>query len=320
MSENERNGKKVSGSGNSEMQSSDTTGDIESLQKLNEEISNTLFEDPRLDLVFAKRTEFVLRTPDENNSIRELINLPLKDGANGGNEITQDQIHVGLEPTGQNAISTQKTTPYPSYLDQIKFFHELPVRSQHAIRAMELAKKYKIDIIDMIDEIDEPVIWIRKVMVAATALALMHGNKLDDARRVQALFGIDIDIARCIQKALTFKTMLHPIFPEMERWFKDNLTPSDFEVIAAIAGADKCDLPYLLKGQTPPSKWNIYNEFPDFHKDQLQECITVFREIRNCVKSRIFNQDSARHLLIHLNKNITAINEIFEILREKGLF
>jgi hypothetical protein len=245
--------------------------------------------------------------------------LPQKDGVEGGNEITQNQIQAS-EPIGQDTIFSKEATPYPSYLDQIKFFRELPLRSQHAIRAMELAKKYKIDIIDMIDEIDEPVIWIRKVMVAATALALMHGNKLGDARRVQALFGIDIDIARCIQKALSFKTMLHPIFPEMERWFKDNLSSSDFEVIAAIAGADKCDLPYLLKGQTPPAKWSIYNEFPDSHKDQLQECIAVFREIRNCVKNRMVNQDSARQMLIHLNKNITAINEIFEILREKGLF
>jgi hypothetical protein len=65
-----------SGSLNPEKQHSDTTGDIESLQKLNKKISNTPFENPRPGLVFTKRTEFVLRTPDENNNIRELIKNP----------------------------------------------------------------------------------------------------------------------------------------------------------------------------------------------------------------------------------------------------
>jgi hypothetical protein len=77
---------------NSANQRSDTTGDIESLQKLNEEISNTLFENTRPDLVYTKRNHFVLCTPDENNNISELINLPPKEGTNGGNEITQNQI------------------------------------------------------------------------------------------------------------------------------------------------------------------------------------------------------------------------------------
>jgi hypothetical protein len=54
--------------------------------------------------VLLKRTEFVLATPDENNKISELINLPQKNGAESGNKIIQNPIQPAPEPTSQNAI------------------------------------------------------------------------------------------------------------------------------------------------------------------------------------------------------------------------
>jgi hypothetical protein len=51
-----------------------------------------------------------------------------------------------------------------------------------------------------------------------------------------------------------FHRMLCPISPEMEHWFKDNLTANDLDLITELSEADRRDLPYLLKGETPPPK------------------------------------------------------------------
>ncbi len=275
------------------------------------------------DKVFPKRSNFVLETLDENYHINELDIQTQKSAPDCEIIHCQNSIQTSLPPSNSgpynNTDHTQKTTRYPSYLDQIDFYRELPVQSQHAIRVMELAKKYKMDIIDMVKEIDEPVIWIRKVLVAAMALSLMRGDKLDDASSVETLIGISFDIARCIQSALPFQTMLCPISPDMEQWAKDNLSPKDLDLILSLVEVNKNDLPHLLKGETPPKKTNCFKALPDCYKDQLQTSIAVLRELRDHAKNKRFNGDSAKQLLSHLNKNVMVINEIVDGLREGKL-
>ena len=299
----------------------DEDGNNESILNPTKDIFGTPDELPEVDQVFAKRTEFVLRTPCESNHINMLDTFPRKSDPNCETATPKNSIQTGPPPADNKPHNdpgpTQKTTRYPSYLDQIDFYRELPVQSQHAIRAMELAKKYKMDIIDMVKEIDEPVIWIKKVLVAAMALSLMRGDKLDDASSVETLLGINFNTARCIQSALPFQIMLCPISPDMEQWAKDNLASNDLDLILRLVDVNKSDLPHLLKGETPPKKTNCFKELPDCYKDQLQTNIAVLRELRDHARNKRFIGDSAKQLLVHLNKNVTVINEIFDGLREK---
>jgi hypothetical protein len=119
---------------------------------------------------------------------------------------------------------------------------------------------------------------------------------------------------------LPFHNMLCPVVPEMEQWIKDNLSSQDLDVILELVDVKKKDLPYLLKGEKPPEpKRNCFEQLPDAYKKQLQAYITVLREIRDHAKNKRFNQDSAKQLMVHLNKNVTVINEIFDGLREDRL-
>jgi hypothetical protein len=246
--------------------------------------------------------------------------LPEKQKSNGDNFPTATPIEknpiLGVANSPALPAQEEKYTPYPSYLDQIAFYREIPVQGQQVMRAMELAKKYKLDIIDIVDEINKPPQWIKKVLVAAIALSLMNGKKLDNASRVETLLRIDFNIARYIQNALPFHRMLCPIAPEMEHWFKDNLTATDLDLIAALSKADKRDLPYFLKGETPPPKTPCFKQLPGSYKEHFQTSAGVLNEIREHARNKMFNHDSAKELLIHLNINQTAMNEIFDALRE----
>jgi predicted transcriptional regulator len=212
-----------------------------------------------------------------------------------------------------------KKSPFPTYLDQIDFYHKLPKQSQHAMRTMELARTYKLDIIDMTREINEPVSWIRKILIAAIAIVLMPGNHFDIASSVEKLLGINFEITRCIQQALPFKKMLCPVSPDMEDWMANNISERDLKIIATLVNAKTTDLLYLIKGALPPPKKNYFEELPDNYKDHLQSHVVVLRELRNHAKNQMFNGDSAKQLMVHLNKNVTVINEIFDGLREVNM-
>jgi hypothetical protein len=185
---------------------------------------------------------------------------------------------------------------------------------------MELAKQYKVNILDIAKEIGEPPLWTKKVLVSAIALSLMNGERLSDISSVETMIGIDFNTAEAIQALLPFQSMLCPVAPEMEQWMKDNLSSQDLDMILELVDVKENDLPYLLKGETPPAlKKNRFEELPASYKEQLQAYIALLRELRDHAKNKRFNQDSAKQLLVHLNKNVTVINEIVQGLREDKL-
>lgn len=241
--------------------------------------------------VFTKGSDFLLETPDEENNISQLKPTP------------------------------QKSSPYPSYIDQIDLYNELTPQGQHAIRAMELAKKYKVDILDIAKETGEPVIWTKKVLMSAIALSLMNGDKLNSLSRVETAIGIDFYIAEAIQAMLPFQTMLCPVAPEMEQWIKDNLSSQDLDIILDLIEAPKNDIPYLLKGQKPPApKKNCFQELPKGYKETFQAYRSMLREVRDHNKNKMFNANSAKELLAQFNKNMIIVNEIVDDMREEGIF
>jgi len=221
--------------------------------------------------------------------------------------------------SGKDRDPALKTTRYPSYLDQIEFYNALPVKNQHAIRAMELAKKYKIDIVSIAKELNEPEPWIRKVLLAAITLSLMKGDQITDASKVVTIIGIAFDTARCLQAALLYHTMLCPVSPDMEQWMRDNLLDKELDLILKLVTAKKKDLIHLLKGEAPPPKANCFETLPDIYKDRLQDGLAMFHEILDDVRNHRFNRASAKQLLVYLNKILTMMNEIEDLLHEQGL-
>jgi hypothetical protein len=261
--------------------------------------------------------------PENDNKIFELNKFPEKKRYDGENltskNLRQTDPHLGTGKFHSGFAQVKKNTPYPSYLDQIDLYREFPVHWQQAIRAMELVKIYKLDIVDITDEINEPILWIRKVIIAAIALSLMNSDDLNDASSVEILIGLEIELVKCIQKVLYLKEMVCPIAPDMESWFKENLSANDFDMIAELSGVSRENLPYLLKGQAPPPKVQCFKEFPGSYKRQISSFIRLLCEIHEHAKNKMFNHNSAKDLLFHLNRNQTAINEIIDVLRQNVL-
>jgi hypothetical protein len=261
--------------------------------------------------------------PEEDNKICELNKLAEKRRSVGENltakKLIQTDPHRGVDKFYSGFAQVKKNTPYPSYLDQIDLYREFPVQWQQAIRVMELVKIYKLDIVDITDEINEPILWIKKVLVAAIAFSLMNSDELNDASSVEVLLGLDIELVKCIQKVLYLKEMVCPIAPDMENWFKENLSANDLDIIVELSGVSRENLPYLLKGQAPPPKVQCFKEFPDSYKKQISAFIRLLCEIHEHAKNKMFNHNSAKDLLFHLNRNQTAINEIIDVLRQNVL-
>jgi hypothetical protein len=293
------------------------------------DIPGVLEEKSESDEVLPKRNDFVLEAPDKNNNFEILDGTEKKQHQNFVPKKSILSNHNNPDFTGKiedphktkltsETISAiiKKTSPYPSYLDQIDLYREFPIQWKQAIRAMELVKIYKLDIVDITDEINEPILWVKKVLVAAIALSLMNSDDLNDASSVEVLLGLDIEIVKCIQNFLYCKEMVCPIAPDMENWFKENLSANDLDMIAELSGVSRDNLPYLLKGQAPPPKAQCFKEFPDSYKKQISAFIRLLSEIHEHAKNKMFNHNSAKDLLFHLNRNQTAINEIIDVLRQ----
>jgi hypothetical protein len=230
---------------------------------------------------------------------------------------TDPHLSAGMLQSGLAQV--KKSTPYPSYLDQIDLYREFPFQWKQATRVMELVKIYKLDIVDIADEINEPILWIKKVLVAAIAFSIMNSDDLNDASSVEVLLGLDIELVKCIQNILYFKEMVCPIAPDMESWFKENLTANDLGMIAELSSVSRENLPHLLKGQAPPPIVQCFKEFPGSYKRQISAFIRLLSEIHEHAKNKMFNHNSAKDLLFHLNRNQTAINEIIDVLRQNVL-
>ncbi|MFZ2632907.1 MAG: hypothetical protein WA017_02695 [Desulfosalsimonadaceae bacterium] len=278
--------------------------------------------------VFTKGSDFLLETPDEEINISQLKSTPQKVSPDSEKISPENSSAVsaaaalsGNDSQNDRIPLTQKPSRYPSYMDQIDLYNELTPQGQHAIRAMELAKKYKVDILDIAKEIGEPVIWTKKVLMSAIALSLMNGDKLNIISRVETAIGIDFYIAEAIQAMLPFQTMLCPVAPEMEQWIKDNLSSQDLDIILDLIEAPKNDIPYFLKGQRPPApKKNCFQELPKSYKENFQAYRSMLRELRDHTKNKMFKGNSVRELMAQFNKNMIIVNEITDDLREEELF
>ncbi|MDO9263933.1 MAG: hypothetical protein Q7U02_08195 [Desulfosalsimonadaceae bacterium] len=220
---------------------------------------------------------------------------------------------------GKYADPAPKRTRYSSCLDQIEGYNTLPVRNQHAIRAMELAKKHKLDIFSIAKELNEPEPWIRKVLLAAIALSLRPGDKTTKASIFETLVGIGFNTSKCTQETLPFHTMLRLVSPDMEQWMKDNFLAKELTLISKLISANKKDMLPLFNGEVPPRKTTRFIELPDAYIDRLEAHTALLEEICDHAKNKRFDRASAKQILVHLNKMVTRTNEFMDVVRENKL-
>lgn len=276
-------------------------------------------------IVFSKRTEFVLRTLGQKpiNTSEPLVigqsqeNHLLEIAENTPQDSAGVENNNEKEPEPINSVT--QANSYPTYLGQIGFYNELPAKEKHAARTLELVKKYKLNLIDIIDIVSESIDWLRKVLIVAISLAIISGDLSDKIMPVADSAGMSYETAFAIKEFLAFEAMCKPIGPHMKQWCDSNLSGRDIGFIVKSSGIQKKDLPYLLKGDPPPKKVVGFEILPDSYKDRLRTSILLFREIRDHAKKDKFHKTSAKQLLTHLNRNRVAINEIYDAMRENDL-
>ncbi|MEZ4566885.1 MAG: hypothetical protein R2860_07910 [Desulfobacterales bacterium] len=90
-------------------------------------------------------------------------------------------------------------------------------------------------------------------------------------------------------------------------------------MIAALTG-EKRRRPSIRSERKTTIQKRHFEKLPDEYKDHLKTNVQVLRELRTHTRNHMFMGDSAKQLVGHLNKNMTAMNEIFEALRELQIF
>jgi transcriptional regulator with XRE-family HTH domain len=278
--------------------------------KPEEGLSEEPNQSPEASQVFPKRTELVLKTPEKSNQTEE-SEAPMLLIQNNGLSV--------LDKTHNHSGSVQKTAKYPSYLDQIKNFNEFPVQAQHAIRAIELAKLYKVDIIDIAKVLNEPILWVKKTLLSAMAISLMHGDKLNDASRVETMVGLELTVIRCIQRVLVYGKMLNLISPEMHQWVKHNLSQKDFDFLLKLVGANPNDFPHLLKDKVNPPKQRRFQKMPEDFEAYFELIEWFLQLLIDYVSDDELSMIVTKQIMGRLNKDITLINVFFDKSSQRQL-
>jgi len=273
------------------------------VMKPDQDLSEEPNESPEASQEFPKRTEFVLETPEKSTQTQD-GEAPML--------LTQNNALSVLDKTHNHSGPAQKTGKYPSYLDQIAHFNEFPVQAQHAIRAIELAKLYKLDIIDIAKVLNEPILWVKKTLMSAMAISLMHGDKLNDASRVETMVGLELTVIQCIQRVLVYGKMLNLISPEMHQWVKYNLSQKDFDFLLNLVGANPNDFPHLIKDKANPPKKRRLQEMPEDFEAYFELIDWFFQRLIDAVSDDELSMILTKQIAGRLNKDITLINIFFD--------
>ncbi|HDZ23259.1 MAG TPA: helix-turn-helix domain-containing protein, partial [Desulfobacteraceae bacterium] len=200
-----------------------------------------------------------------------------------------------------------------SYLNSLNIYKKLSPENKKAIRAMELVKLYGQDVIDIMDEIGESPIWIRKILVAAISLALMGGHETKDVVKVTDALEIDSKVGEVIRQFLPYGKMLCPIGPHMELWVEENLSKKDMDLIAKLAGVHKSDLPYRIRGEKPP-KTRHHKKPPVEELNRINEDVAILRGWRDDVRKRAYDNKGKRIIQAYSNKITKINNELLDAI------
>ena len=295
------------------------TSGISTHQRIN------LSQDNESEKEESKKTVPLL-DPSQNNSQREIAEsdtlmpgiLACEKGDVAGRTATS---------SGDSQGDPEDTKSFVSCLGQIKSFKELQPRKQHALQVMELVKRCKMDIVDMIDRVPESVIWMRKVMVAAIVLALIgqkEGGLCEISKTGSGFCQISRELEltsaliETIRKGTDFKAMMGPIDEQMPQWIEDNLGDADLSLIASLAKVPKEHIPYLIAGERPPKEPSShFDELPPKYAEELHAVTLLLRNIRDNIKK--FTVASGGQLLKEINKIRIAVNEVYDGMKAERL-
>jgi hypothetical protein len=282
-------------------------------------------QDDRSEKAESKKTVPLL-DPCQDNTQREIAESDALVPGILAYEKSDVVDQEGAAP-GDSQGAPEDTKSFVSCLGQIKSFQDLPPQKKHALQVMELVKRCKTDIVDMIDRVPESVIWMRKVMVAAISLALIGGKKggLCEISKTGSSFcqisrelELTPALIETIRKGTDFKAMMGPIDQQMPEWIEENLGEADLSLIASLAKVPKEHIPYLIAGEQPPKQPSShFDELPPKYAEELHAVTLLLRNIRDNIKK--FTVASGGQLLKEINKIRIAVNEVYDGMKAERL-
>ena len=203
-----------------------------------------------------------------------------------------------------------------SYLKSLDVYRELPPEDKKVIRVMALAKLYKQDVISIMDEIGESLIWIRNILILAISLALMGDHKPEKVADVTNALGIDSRVGELIQQFLPYGTMLRPIGPDMGKWAQENFSEKDMDLIATLAGINRRDLPYCIRGEKPPRNKRPFKDLPVEEIELVDEVVvTIYKGWCNDIRKGVYDDQAKKEFLGCSNRVMIIINELRDAIR-----
>lgn len=223
-----------------------------------------------------------------------------------------------------NANSHAEEEPFRSFLPEVFPNNDLRPSEWDALRAIELVKRYHLDVVDIMDHIKESVPWIRETLIAAIALAIQPITP-EALFRVASGLEMELGQAEVIQENLIYATSFSPICDQLPQWVEDNLSSKEVALIAELSSTDQHTLPYLFKGEDPPEQQSgsWYENLPEHYKEGLNATVVLLREVRDDLKKRKFKDKSGTQLLKQMNRTRISFNEVYDAMltcNREGLF
>ena len=192
----------------------------------------------------------------------------------------------------------------------------------NALRGMELVKQLKWDLGRIAQYTGESVQFLRKVLIAAVALAICPKEHQEEVfwASVSSL-QLDRGLMMTICDGLVFEAMVAPLGEGMPEWVDDNLAESDIALIATLVSTESSktiseDIPSLLLQRKLQEKRTRYHvDLPDTIKTRLEEMKIPLREFRDLLNRGMLRAHSLSEFMKLYNRIRAIVNEIDEALK-----
>lgn len=210
------------------------------------------------------------------------------------------------------------------------FKTKLTTKEFNALRAMELVKQLKWDLVHIAEHTGESVQFLRRVLIVALALAICPNERQEEVFWTSgSRLRFDTQLMMTISDGLVFEAMMAPLGEGMPEWVEDNLTESDIALIAGLVsrGSSKIipqDIPDLLLQKKPLKQRTRYHvDLPDDVKTRLEGMKISLREFRDLLNKGMLRVESLSQFMKLYNRIKTVMNEIDEALKickKRGYF
>ena len=251
-----------------------------------------------------------------------------------------DTIDPHPQPGARSKMESQDEEPdpesfpvmarRPEILKWFKLVHRYPTKihyfagpaSKHALlaaRVLELIATYRLDLIDIQEDIEQPLEWIRTVATAAIATVLSPRSGEVAAKTIFA-FRLHPDTVDALVQDYTMLPRFNPIGQGMDKWVDENLREPEIQTVLEFARVERAHLPYLLTGHTPPPR-KIRRPSKAKLKDIIQRLKSTADNVKDLART-IHHLDLTEKELDEIvawgNKVQTALNGFYDKIRKQS--